>query len=197
MLRRKSHRCSWTVGSESSNYPDFSFDPASLAILQRLDTLEELLRTKTTDTTEPIQRTSELSPLAGLEDLESPALERSADSAPCYINIEAVLAWPVFENYGFDQRRDLKSLLQADNNDHRDPPAMSLGEDFESCVADRLLQQFLDNIHIFNPVLEGIKVKEYMRDARFNGLGWDASSCLLVSELTSHEASQILIIISS
>jgi hypothetical protein len=159
--------------------------------------LEELLRTKTTNTAEPNQRASDPSPLNGLEDLESPALERSTDSVPCYINIEAVLAWPVFENYGFDQRRDLNSLLQADNNDHRDPPAMSLGEDFESCVADRLLQQFLDNVHIFNPILEGLKVKDYMRDARFNGLGWDASSCLLVSELVSYEVNQILIMISS
>jgi hypothetical protein len=44
-----------------------------------------------------------------------------------------------------------------------------------------LFQQFLDHVHIFNPVLEESKVNEYMRYARFNGLGWDAQSCLLVS----------------
>jgi hypothetical protein len=116
-----------------------------------------------------------------LEDLGSPALERSAEAGPCYINIETVLSWPVFEGQGFDQQLDLKSFLQADNNECRDPPAMALGEEFETLVADQLLQQFLDNIHIFNPILEGTKVKEYMRNARFNGLGWDAPSCLLVT----------------
>jgi hypothetical protein len=153
-----------------------------LAILQRLDTLEGLLRAKAPDTNESGDDTvGEPSPLPIPDELGSPALERSPESLPCYINIEAVLAWPVFEDEGLDQRLDLKSLLQADNNEHRDPPAMSLGEDFESSVADRLLQQFLDNIHIFNPVLEGTKVREYMRNARFNGLGWDAPSCLLVN----------------
>lgn len=119
------------------------------------------------------------------EALGSPALERSPEPVPCYINIEAVLGWPVFGDHGLDQRIDLKSLLQADNNEHRNPPVMSLGEDFEISVADQLLQQFLDNVHIYNPVLEGVKVREYMRSARFNGLGWDAPSCLLVSRYPS------------
>jgi hypothetical protein len=159
------------------------FDPASLAILQRLDTLEGLLRAKgPTGNDSGEETTGGPSPLPISEELGSPALERSPESVPCYINIEAVLAWPVFENQGLDQPLDLKSLLQADNNEQRDPPVMSLGEDFESAVADRLLQQFLDNVHIFNPVLEGMKVREYMRSARFNGLGWDAPSCLLVSK---------------
>lgn len=101
---------------------------------------------------------------------------------PCYINIETVLSWPAFEDQKFDQQLDLKSFLQADNNECRDPPAMALGEDFEGLVADQLLRQFLDNVHIFNPVLEVSKVNEYMRNARFNGLGWDAPSCLLVTK---------------
>lgn len=146
-----------------------------------MDTIEGLLRAKdinTNDSGDDIA--GDPSPLPILEELGSPALERSSESVPCYINIEAVLSWPVFDGQGLDQRLDLKSLLQADNNEHRQPPVMSLGEDFESSVADRLLQQFLDNVHIFNPVIEGIKVKEYMRNARFNGLGWDAPSCLLV-----------------
>lgn len=147
--------------------------------------MEGLLRAKTdgeNDGNESSPRSpGDPSPLPISEELGSPALERSPETVPCYINIEAVLSWPVFEDQGFDLRLDLKSLLQADNNDHRDPPIMSLGEDFESSVADQLLQQFLDNVHIFNPVLEGGKVREYMRSARFNGLGWDAPSCLLVS----------------
>ena len=161
--------------------PIYSFDPASLAILQRLEILEGLLRTKVPGPIEPGHSTSEPSPLSALKHLGSPSLERSADLVPCYINIEAVLSWPVFEGQGFADRLDLKSLLQVDNV-FRDPSPMSIGEDFESRVAGQLLQQFLDNVHIFNPVLEEAKVKDYMRNARFNGLGWDAQSCLLVNE---------------
>ena len=116
----------------------------------------------------------------------SPSLERTDESVPCYINIEAVLSWPIFEDQDFEHRIDLKSLLK-DTNDYGDPHSMSVAPDFEDCAASQLLQQFLDNVHIFNPVLEETKVKEYMRNARFNGLGWDAQSCLLVNILRYRE----------
>lgn len=127
-----------------------------------------------------------MSPLSVPNSLRSPALERTAESAPCYINIESVLSWTIFDDQGVDQRLGLKSLLQADN-ESADPPPMSVAPDFELCGADQLFQKFLENVHIFNPVLEEAKVKEYMRDARFNGLGWDAKSCLLVSQKVSPE----------
>jgi hypothetical protein len=149
-----------------------------------LDTLEGLLRSKgsgTSEASEEITVDTSLSPFS--EELGS-ALERSPEPVPCYISIEAVLSWPVFEDQAFDRELDLKSLLQAGNDDHRDPSVMSLADDFESSVADRLLQQYLDNVHIFNPILQVTKVREYMRNARFNGLGWDAPSCLLVSCLS-------------
>jgi hypothetical protein len=98
---------------------------------------------------------------------------------PCYINIEAVLSWSVFEDQSLDQRLDLKSLLQT-NNDYSEAPPMSVGADFESRATSQLLQRFLDNVHIFNPVLEETKVREYMRNASFNGMGWDSQSCLLL-----------------
>lgn len=120
-----------------------------------------------------------LSPQSALKDLGSPSLERTADSLPCYINIEAVLSWPVFENLELEKRTDLKALLQP-LNDQLDAPHMSIGADVESRETAQLLQQFLDNVHIFNPVLEETKVREYMRSAAFNGLGWDAQSCLLL-----------------
>jgi hypothetical protein len=58
---------------------------------------------------------------------------------------------------------------------------MSVASCFEDCEADRLLQQFLNNVHIFNPVPEEANIKEYVRNARFKGISCDAQSCLLVS----------------
>lgn len=121
-----------------------------------------------------------MSPLSGPKSLRSPALERTAESAPCYINVESVLSWTIFDDQYIDKSLDLKSLLQR-SDESADPSPMCVAPDFERYGAEQLLLQFLENVHIFNPVLEEAKVKEYMRDARFNGLGWDAKSCLLVS----------------
>ena len=113
-------------------------------------------------------------------DLGSPSLERAEDSVSCYISIEAVLSWPIFRGQNFDRRLDLKGLLQ-DNHEYSDSYCMSVASCFEDCEADRLLQQFLSNVHIFNPVPEEAKIKEYVRNARFKGISCDAQSCLLVS----------------
>jgi hypothetical protein len=152
-----------------------------LAILQRLDALEDLIRESKVDLALIDQSDDGFSPTSVPKSLRSPALERTAESAPCYINIESVLPWAIFDDQGVGQRLDLKSLLNADD-ESANPPPMSVAPDFELYGADQLLQQFLENVHIFNPVLEEAKVKEYMRDARFNGIGWDAKSCLLVSQ---------------
>ena len=127
------------------------------------------------------EKANDFSPLSTqtLKDLGSPSLERTADTAPCYINIEAVLCWSIFEDQSLDQRLDLKSLLHT-NNDYSETPPMSVGADFESRATSQFLQRFLDNVHIFNPVLEETKVREYMRNASFNGIGWDSQSCLLL-----------------
>jgi hypothetical protein len=156
------------------------FDPASLAILQRFDALEQLIRTSFNSSERSNQGNRSLPLLSTSTDLESPALERANDSISCYINIEAVLSWPIFENQDFDRRLDLKSLLQ-DNHEYGASNSLSLTPDFEDSEANQLLQQFLDNVHIFNPILEEAKIKGYVRNAHSKGISWDAESCLLVS----------------
>jgi hypothetical protein len=154
------------------------FDPASLAILQRFDALEQLIRTSFNSSERPNQGNQSLPLLPVPTDLGSPSLERANDSVSRYINIEAVLSWPIFEGQDLDRRLDLKSLLQ---DDHGDSYSLSVAPDFEDYEANQLLQQFLDNVHIFNPVLEEAKIKGYVRNARLKGISWDAQSCLLVS----------------
>jgi hypothetical protein len=154
-----------------------------------LDALEDLIRENKTDLPRLDQSDDGLSQSSLPKSLRCPALERTADSAPYYINIESVLSWTVFDQ-GVDQRLDLKSLLHADN-ESADPSPMSVAPDFDLYGADQLFQQFLENVHIFNPILEEAKVKEYMRDARFNGLGWDTKSCLLVSQNISGETDKM------
>lgn len=154
---------------------------ASLAILQRLDGLERLIRNSHYSHPERQLVNDQSSQLISLENLGSPSLEKTEGVVNYYINIEAVLSWPVFQDQNFDRRLDLKRFLQSRPSGSDQPP-LTLTADFEVNGAGQLLQHFLDNVHIYNPVLEVAKVKEYMRHAGLNGLGWDAQSCLLVSQ---------------
>ncbi|KAG4433504.1 hypothetical protein IFR05_011013 [Cadophora sp. M221] len=175
-----------------------TFDAASLAILQRLDGLEDLIRsTASGNTGSQAQPTDHVSSFAtpkqpGSPALESPALERPDASALCHINIETVLCWPIFGDLNLDRRLDLRYLLQSSNPDS-EPPPVSITLDFENIVAPKLLKRFFEEVHIYNPVLEVEKVEEYVRYARFNGLGWDAPSCLLriASDEQSEEVTQL------
>lgn len=115
---------------------------------------------------------------------ESPLLGTNIDAFPYNITIEGVLSWPVFAAE-FEDHTDLKSLLQGNNDTNASLPTATLSiVDFESFDGGRLVRNFFDNAHVFNPVLEEGKIHDYIREARFSGLGWDARSCLLV-HLTS------------
>ena len=89
--------------------------------------------------------------------------------------------WPVFSS-DFEDRTDLKSLLQNHDKSPPLPTATLSVVDFEAFDTGRLVRNFFDNAHVFNPVLEESKIHDYIREARFSGLGWDARSCLLVSQ---------------
>lgn len=171
----------------------YSFDLASLAILQRVDALEVLLRAKSTTYVVLDQDTSQGQ---GPVSLSTPrttqplSLERPADWRPFYINIETVLTWPVFASLNFTERPGLRSLLRSDKSDAA-LPTLSLPADFGLYAAQQLLQKFLDNVHIFNPILEETMVREYMLATTVNGLGWDAQSCLMVTKPPIISAGQL------
>lgn len=163
-----------------------SFDSASLAILDKLNTIEELLR-GTNDRGQAdqaavaaatgITETDARGTLSRLKSLNSPTLERAKDSAPFHMNIEGVLSWSVFDD--LSPNLDLKGLLNSGNQAVLSIP--SAATDFDEHIAEEtLVARFMSNVFIYNPVLEEAKIHRYMRDARYNGIGWDAQSCLLV-----------------
>lgn len=154
--------------------------------------MEELLRVKNATTFSHDQNGSQTSPSVTLSIPKTPAptsLERPTDWRPAYINIETVLTWPVFDDQNFNGQLDLRSLLRSDKS-HASSATLPIPADFGLYAASQLLQQFLDNVHIFNPILEEAKVKEYMRATSFNGLGWDAQSCLMVTKSPNPSAKQ-------
>lgn len=102
------------------------------------------------------------------------------------VSIEAVLQWPPFSEHGFPSRlyptpRAGDGKLPSDSTTGRVSVDMDLPE------AEAVLRRFFDNVHIFNPILEEEEVRDYIKRVRFEGIGWDAVSCLVVtrSELPS------------
>lgn len=116
--------------------------------------------------------------LSRLKNLNSPSLERIKDPTPCHMNIEGILSWSVFDD--LNPNLDLKSLLNTPDDGSQGGLFMATEFD-EHFAEETLVARFMDNVFIYNPVLEEAKIHRYMRDARFNGIGWDAQSCLLVS----------------
>ena len=128
-----------------------------------------------------LNETSPLTPGTFSEDLGSPSLERDNAAPRYYPNIETLFLWSVFQDQNLDQRLDLKALLFTEDSNVVYP---SIASDFEHDDAGRLLDVFFEHVHIYNPVLEVSKVRQYWKDAQLNGLGSKAQSCLLVSSCT-------------
>jgi hypothetical protein len=109
----------------------------------------------------------------------SPGLERTLEDVPYHVTVEKLLAWPVFES--LRPNTDLRSLLNASNESQA--RSITLAPDFDRDWNEQLVQNFMDNVYIFNPVIGENHVQAYVRDARFNGIGDDGPSCLLVCRL--------------
>ena len=173
------------------------FDPGTLSILERLDGLETLLRSERRPDAERHflvdslrveqdnnnnnnSNSNKKRGQFGPSNPESPILGTTAATFPYNITVEGVLSWSVFY-LGFEDHVDLKSLLRSSyDSDALSPKGALSIVDFEAFDGRRLVRNYFDNVHVFNPVLDENKIQGYMRDARFSGLGWNAQSCLLV-----------------
>lgn len=165
-----------------------SFDPASLAIIDRLEQIEKLIREKPMEASmHPPAPSVEQQSTLGYGS-PAPDLQFGADLST--VTIETVLAWDVFQGR-FDAQLDIRSVLK---NYEMPPSPMTsspVGEaiplinslELQSC--NRLLDSFLSCVHIANPILDVDLVRGYVNHACLHGIGWDAQSCLVVSTLSS------------
>lgn len=163
--------------------PASRFDPASLTILKRLDDLETLMKARPNDppsvTIPNILHSS--SPSIPFDGTGSPVIDQQAQWKPSFINTEEVLRWPVFSDHEFDQKLHLLSPPEGD----KIQPELLVPVDLDFYGADSFVRSFFSHVHIFNPTLKEEDIREYVRIVQFNGIGWDAMSCLLVSVIPS------------
>ncbi|KAI9930957.1 hypothetical protein ASPWEDRAFT_178829 [Aspergillus wentii DTO 134E9] len=172
------------VGAKCVTGPtDFSsFDPASLVIIERLDRIEQFLRSEPSDesTAKESTRKEQDSPA----NIDSPVSNPPNGPDFSTFTIETVLSWPVFQNR-FDSRLDLKALL---NHEVLDAPSAIvnspienfLAKDLEPGAYTRLLNTFLKHVHPANPILDVSLLCQYVQQACINGIQWDAPSCLVL-----------------
>jgi hypothetical protein len=154
------------------------YDPASLAILQRLDDLEVLVRSHGAGQTVSHIDGQVRSPLGILETLAqtSPQSGVFHSLENHHLANESLLSWPVFDQILTDRLPDIKQILKTSRS-YFGPPTVL---DFDTLHPSSLLQIFLNDFHIYNPILHVPTVQLYVEQIRLNGLGWDAKSCLLV-----------------
>ncbi|KAL1965915.1 hypothetical protein VTN77DRAFT_5048 [Rasamsonia byssochlamydoides] len=159
-----------------------SFDPASLAILERLEQLEQLIREKSDELNRP-----QPPPPVDEEYMlgyGSPAPDLHFGPDFSTVTTETVLSWHVFRGR-FDAHLDLKSLLK-DTELPPSPLHSPVGEtiplinSLELGSCNRLLDSFLTKVHIANPILDVPVVRGYVHHACLHGIGWDAQSCLVL-----------------
>ncbi|KUJ09905.1 uncharacterized protein LY89DRAFT_596884 [Mollisia scopiformis] len=166
-----------------------SLDPGSLAILKRLDGLEQLIRASKTEDLSitpggggPSSRESSSKFGNSPSNLNYPAPRHLADTAEYryHVNVESMLQWPVFENQNIDQRANLKCLFHPMGEINRELQWSPSDPDLQTEEVDNALHSFFDHVHIFNPIFEEMKLTEQLQNVRLNGLGWNPESCLIL-----------------
>lgn len=166
-----------------------SFDPASILILDRLDQVLHRLdhgsapQTRASTTTSPqlpeFQSIGTSTPREN--QLRIPAQRTTAD---------AVLQWGVFGSRYPDGYLS-NAVFDATNiEDDSDPEVLmsqqhltskTRGSGINEDAIPGLVQRFLDLVHTKNPILDVGTITAYARHCAEFGLGWDPSSCLVVS----------------
>ncbi|KAF2822051.1 hypothetical protein CC86DRAFT_358042 [Ophiobolus disseminans] len=156
-----------------------SFDPASLAILQRLDDLEALYKAGNHGTAAlPAAVQGNPSPVLEYGSVPSADLDFEDNVETRFVNVEAILDWPILCMDAFRPRRGLLNLLRAPSGIIIQRSL--LAADMNVKEALKLLDLFVTHFHNFNPVLDISKVEEHIKFTGLNGLEWDAWSCLLL-----------------
>ena len=174
-----------------SAYDLSAYDPASLAILDRLSQLEDSLKAHismglsaspmSVMTTSP--GTVRSNPVeSNVEDV-SPSLSAShidsisrQDARPLSDTVEHVLQWSVFGDR-FGEHAELLQILRASLPLK---PSRNADFDLDTDTCKQLLHRCLEHVLSKNPVLEEDSLRKTMYGVCMNGIGWDAESCLVL-----------------
>ena len=184
---QKKPRCSFCekTGAECVFDPTAlsTFDPASLAILERLDTLEQKIDSIQAQEQQQQQPSSYLAPF--------PALNAKNDSNTAHTvvkesqhpdsllpeNLDDVLKWPILQDINYQATES--SHIPSPESDHTSPAQLSLdGDELNPGITNAYLDSFFANVHPKNPVLDEPYIRRLVRKVSLEGPSWDSESCL-------------------
>ncbi|KAK1706574.1 hypothetical protein BDP67DRAFT_547967 [Colletotrichum lupini] len=156
-----------------------SFDPASLKILERLDDLEEMMRSVTVDGL-PSNKTRVV---------EAPVEHRTIEAPPVGPLIqmgmilpprpEHVLSWAIFEeiSHGIDAG-DMTLHVDHISIAANSPMSLIGALDLEPRRINDLLDSFFSYVHVKNPILDETATRKMVSHTVLEGINWSAESCL-------------------
>lgn len=173
------------------------FDPASIAILDRLNQVLSRLDEIPSAPTTVVSGPADLASSSTLRIPETPPASRGAVSAPGdqYDELhipsgrttpDAILQWPIFEHqypptYLIDATFAAEMPDDDSENESSSPTSKAKGSGYNEDQILERVQKFLDLVHIKNPILDQRTVWSYAQAVVEDGLQWDSSSCLVVS----------------
>jgi len=177
------------------------FDPASLLILDRLDQVLHRLDQASGSglVTAALHEEPATSALPNLNQHsngpESWANQLSIPAAR--IGPDTVLAWPVFDGQ-FDRGLFNRSVACGFQVVAASDTDMAFEEDECPNISSQLVENFLQHVHIKNPVLNVDRILDLTAESIDNGQTLGNSSCLLVSPskkllLPQHACSSLLV----
>ncbi|KAF9878857.1 glucan -beta-glucosidase [Colletotrichum karsti] len=152
-----------------------SFDPASLKILERLDDLEELMRSVSVDGSSNKTRVVEVPVETRLEVpvAVGPPIELGmiVPAGP-----EHVMSWNIFQSVRTAMAQDdYPPIIDLGINS----PASVLGDlDMETRRVKQLIDNFFSYVHVKNPILDETATRKMVLSTTMNGIDWSAESCL-------------------
>lgn len=170
---QKKPTCSFceSIGAECISDPPAlsAFDPASVAIIERLDRIEREFNrfTKPVDAWTKRQSTDQA--------LSNRRLEHVTQQ-----NLDQILQWPSLQDGhpSVSPQIQFASPLSSVAGDRGSIDGTTTDEVFEQVPHTLLIDQFFAHVHSRNPVLDETKTRRLAQDVHDQGIGRDARSCL-------------------
>ncbi|CAG1977998.1 unnamed protein product [Fusarium graminearum] len=156
-----------------------SFDPASIAILDRLNQVLESVEELPGIIKTMNDIASQSKPPTPRGDSFSYGQELSSDdltTPPAIMSVESVLGWPILAgcippNHILEALSDAKTDLEY---------GASLSSEVDEKEMPRLVRHFLAHVHPVNPILDVDTVYSHSLRISETGIGWDGASCIVL-----------------
>lgn len=175
---QKKPSCSFcaSIGAECNSDPGSlsSFDPASIAIIERLDSLQRKL--------------DSFSPVLPLDAAVQFNHEAEGDKNTHHNNrplgnflpetLDAILKWPVFQHLNLPVLRTASQCSPASLCSSTQSPSIS--DELHPSAYNQWLDAFFRHDHGKNPVLHEQSTRRLVRKVCQEGVGWDSESCLVL-----------------